>query len=379
VAKSKWILLFESNFPRVEGCFLFFRHPIKRYYRKFTFLLICLIVSICYRINGFCTEENKTVPKGFSLQAAENTEVTHENFLNKGIRFTSSAKYSDSEKKVRIGVVKDNIFDTPFFAGFDLSGRWEEDDRYKLKGQGRDIYVGTSITKQTKLTLKFENQDINMYRLNDNAPQTLKDSAGVKKVGDLALLFERSTLDDRYYPTKGTHQSLGWDFARRGLASDCSFNRLTLQFRGYTTPGKFFTYAFRTKVGWVEEFGSSSQVPYFERFFAGGTGTIRGYKGKHVGPQDDQNFPLGGDLLWVNNFEVRFPIYKKISGAYFLDAGNLWVRPNKFNFGDLKCGTGFGLRFATKWGVARLDYGIRLTHEKDEPPSRIHASFGIPF
>ncbi len=364
VAKNKWTLLFESNFPGVEGCF---------------FLLICLVIAIGYRTKGFCAEESKTVPDGFIFQAAENTDVIYKNFLNKGIRFTGSAKYTDSEKKIRAGVAKDNIFNTPFFAGFDLSRRWEGDDRYNLRGQGRDIYAGMNITEQTKLTLKFENEDIKMYRLSDNAPQLLKNSAGVKKAGDLALNFERSTLDDRYYPTKGAHQSLEWDFAKKGLASDCNFNRLTLQFRGYTTPGRFFTYAFRTKAGWVEEFDSSSQVPYFERFFAGGTGTIRGYKGKHVGPKDDQDLPLGGDLLWVNNFEVRFPIYKKLSGAYFIDAGSLWERPGKFSLEDLKCGTGFGLRYATKWGVARLDYGIRLTHEKDESRSVAHLSFGIPF
>lgn len=341
-------------------------------------LLICLILILSYRI-GFCAEENNTAPKGFNLQAAEQTEIVHENFLNKGIRFTSSLRYSDSEKKARVGMVKDNIFKTPFFSGFDISGRWEKDDRYKLLGEGQDIYTGINITKQIKLTLKFENQNIDMYRLSGSAPQTLRDSAKVRKVGDFAWIVERSLIDNRYSPTKGTYQSLEWDFARKGIVSDCSFNRLIVQFRGYTTPGKFFTYAFRSKAGWVEEFDSSSQVPYFERFFAGGTGTIRGYKGKHAGPKDDQNLPLGGDLLWVNNFEVRFPIYKKLSGAYFLDAGSLWARPDKFNFGDLKCGTGPGLRFATKWGIARLDYGIRLTHEKDEPSSRIHASFGVPF
>lgn len=70
---------------------------------------------------------------------------------------------------------------------------------------------------------------------------------------------------------------------------------------------------------------------------------------------------------------------KELTGAYFFDVGGLWSRPNKFSFEDLKCGTGFGLRYITKWGVARIDYGIRLTHDKDESRSRIHVSFGIPF
>lgn len=150
--------------------------------------------------------------------------------------------------------------------------------------------------------------------------------------------------------TSGDTSSLEWDYAAKGLGSDYNFNRLVWQLRGYTTPGrgKFFTFGFRTKLGWMEEFGNTNEVPYFERFFAGGSSTIRGYKGRQVGPKDTNNFSLGGDFFWVNNFEARFPIYKKLTGAYFFDVGSLWARPNKFSFSDLKCGTGFGLRCIIK-------------------------------
>jgi len=305
--------------------------------------------------------------------------LSYENFLGKKIRVTGSGKYGDREKRIRIGLLKEDIFNTPFFAGFDLSGRWEGDERYDLKGQGRDVYVGMNVTPKTKLTLKFENQDITMYKINGDAPQILKDNQGNSQVSDIAFILEKSSLDNRYYPTKGTYHSLEWDYATKGLGSDYDFNRLTWQSRGYITPGEFFTFMARTKLGWMEEFGETNDVPYFERFFAGGSSTIRGYKGRQVGPKDTNNLSLGGDFFWVNNLEARFPIYKKLTGAYFFDVGGLWARPNKFSFRDLKYGTGFGLRYITKWGVARLDYGIRLTHDRDEPRSRVHASFGIPF
>jgi predicted choloylglycine hydrolase len=319
--------------------------------------------------------------KGLNIQATEHLQFSHENFLNKKIKVTGSGKYGDREKRIRLGLMKEDIFNTPFFAGFDLAGRWEGDERYGLKGQGRDIYLGMQVSKKIKLTMKFENQDVTMYRISNDSPQILKDNAGASQVGDIALILERSSLDNRYYPTKGTHHSLEWDYAAKGLGSDYDFNRLIWQLRGYTTPGpgRFFTFMFRTKLGWMEEFGNTNEVPYFERFFAGGTSTIRGYKGKQAGPKDNRNLPLGGDLFWVNNFELRFPIWKKLTGAYFFDAGSLWVRPNKFSFEDLKCGTGFGLRYITKWGVARIDYGVRLAHEKDEPRSKVHVTFGIPF
>jgi len=319
--------------------------------------------------------------KGFNIEAKEHVQLSHENFLGKKIRITGSGKYGDREKRIRVGLLKEDIFSSPFFLGFDLSGRWEGDERYDLKGMGRDVYIGMNVTPKTKFTLKFENQDITMYKIDSNAPEILKDNQGNSQVTDIAFILEKSSLDNRYYPTKGTYHSLEWDYAVKGLGSDYNFNRLIWQWRGYISPetAKFFTFMARTKLGWMEEFGNTDEVPYFERFFAGGSSTIRGYKGRQVGPKDDRNLPLGGNFLWVNNFELRFPIYKKLTGAYFFDAGGLWLRPDKFSFNDLKCGTGFGLRYITKWGVARLDFGIRLTHDKDEPRTRIHASFGIPF
>ena len=81
----------------------------------------------------------------------------------------------------------------------------------------------------------------------------------------------------------------------------------------------------------------------------------------------------------MNNFEIRFPLYKKLSGAYFVDAGGVWPDARAFRLDELKCGTGPGLRLPTKWGVARLDLGIRLTRDKGEPRAVLHASFGVPF
>ena len=322
------------------------------------------------------TEQKKT---GFFLQAAEQVQLCHDNFLNKNIEVTASAKYDDTEKKIRMGIFKKDLLDTPFFAGVDLSGKLEKDERYHLKDIGTDFYGGKMLAEKIKLTLKFETQDVTMYRIASDAPQILKDNAGNSHVNNLALILERLSVNDKYYPTKGTQHKLEWDYSVKGLGSDYDFNRITWQSCKYYTPGSFFTFAFRTKLGWVQDFGNTNDVPYFERFFVGGSGTVRGYKGKQVGPKDSQDLPLGGDFSWVNNFEIRFPIYKQLKGDYFFDTGGLWSKPDEFNFNDLKCGTGLGFRYITPWGVARIDYGIRLSHDKNEPSSRLHLSFGVPF
>jgi outer membrane protein assembly factor BamA len=218
-----------------------------------------------------------------------------------------------------------------------------------------------------------------MKKVSKAAPEILRYSSGRSQVSNWDFLFERSTLDDRYYPRKGTFHSLEWDVAAKRMASNYSFNRITWQSRGYWTPGNFFTFMARTKVGWIESYGKTSMVPYFERFFCGGSSTIRGYRSRKVGPKDSDNLPLGGDFLWVNNFEARFPIFKKLTGACFFDAGSLWQDTGALHWNDMRYGTGVGLRYISPWGIIRADYGIRLRHDSSQPRSAYYLSFGMPF
>jgi outer membrane protein insertion porin family len=298
---------------------------------------------------------------------------------NNDIAVISSARYAEKDKAGRVGLVKDRLWGTALFAGVDYQSNWENDDRYHLTGQGGEAFVGLPVASQTKVTLKYGYRELHMFKVSDTAPQVFQDDQGRHAVADVGLVVERSTTDDKFYPTRGTLNRLEFDHAAAGLGSDYDFQRLEWQTRGYWTPGQFFTYAFRTKLGWVQAFDGSDEVPYAERYFAGGTGTVRGYSSRHVGPLDSADLPLGGDFLWVNNFETRFPLYKKLAGVVFLDAGGVWEKSGEFNARDLCYGTGVGLRYITRWGVLRLDYGVRLSHQSGESGSHFHASFGMPF
>jgi outer membrane protein assembly factor BamA len=308
---------------------------------------------------------------------------THKDFLKKqDLQITGGGRYSTRVKRIRLGLLQEHVLGSPFFIGAEGTGHLEKDARYKLKGAGFDVYGGMMVGKNTKMTIKFENEDVTMYRINDAiAPAFFQQDAGYHRVNTADLLFEHSTLNDQYYPTQGNNEKLEWDRSAKGLGSDYDFDRLEGQWRYYITPGegKFFTYAFRTKLGWVDNYGSSEDVPYFERFFAGGVGTIRGYGNYGVGPRDSNDLPLGGDLLWVSNAEVRFPLYKKLVGAYFIDLGDIWDKASDITTHTLKSSTGIALLYVTPWGVARVDWGIRTSRDKDEPSSTVEATFGIPF
>ncbi|MCK5178546.1 MAG: BamA/TamA family outer membrane protein, partial [Candidatus Omnitrophica bacterium] len=123
----------------------------------------------------------------------------------------------------------------------------------------------------------------------------------------------------------------------------------------------------RTRIGYVDAYGDSAAVPIFERFFAGGARSIRGYNERKVGPLDtNTNDPIGGEGLFTANIEYTIPIVEFVKLAAFFDTGNVWAEVEDFGSGDFKSGAGLGLRVKTPIGPVNLDYGYPLNDEPGE-------------
>ncbi|MDD5428784.1 MAG: BamA/TamA family outer membrane protein, partial [Candidatus Omnitrophica bacterium] len=122
--------------------------------------------------------------------------------------------------------------------------------------------------------------------------------------------------------------------------------------------------------GIAKAYSNTRDVPVYDRFYAGGANTIRGYKERSVGPRDSgSNDPVGGDAILIGNAELTFPIYEKIiKGAVFYDIGNVWPKIDDFldNATQFKSGTGVGVRVKTPLGPVRVDYGIPLTKNHED-------------
>ena len=140
---------------------------------------------------------------------------------------------------------------------------------------------------------------------------------------------------------------------------------------------------FRTRLGLADAYGDTDDVPIYERFFAGGAYSIRGYEERMVGPIDcvSKN-PLGGNSLLIGNIEYTYPVFDFLRFACFYDVGNVWKKLSDIGSGGFKSGVGFGVRIKTPIGPIRLDYGVPLSKQagEDEKKSgRVHFSMGSGF
>ena len=133
----------------------------------------------------------------------------------------------------------------------------------------------------------------------------------------------------------------------------------------------------RFRAGMADEFSPSERVPLHERFFLGGSNTIRGYKYQEVGPEDENDNYIGGKSFFVANVEYGFPIYEQLlRGVVFYDTGNAWRDSDDIDFGDMVSGVGIGARIMVPaLGPVQIDYGYGI----ERKGTRLHFSMGYTF
>jgi translocation and assembly module TamA len=112
---------------------------------------------------------------------------------------------------------------------------------------------------------------------------------------------------------------------------------------------------------------SEFSLPPDQRFYAGGSGTIRGYRYQSVGPIFPNGNPIGGTAINAGSVEYRQRIGENWGSAVFLDGGNVSKNLNPLK-GELKLGAGAGVRYYTPIGPIRLDIAIPLQRRSGENP-----------
>ncbi len=164
----------------------------------------------------------------------------------------------------------------------------------------------------------------------------------------------------------GSHTSLGAD-----VTSVAAFT----QFKLLRPFSKVFNWSQSYQLGTI---ATEDGVPFVDRLRTGGEFSVRGYPRDSLGPLNDEGVAIGGELLFVMNQEVHFPIWKNLRGLGFFDAGNVWVRPSDFEL-DLFKASGLGLRYHSPFGPIRLDVAFPLDRREIDPTHKIYVGYANIF
>jgi len=188
-----------------------------------------------------------------------------------------------------------------------------------------------------------------------------------------------NTSDSLLNPTHGTVLRGRIDNSTTALISDFSFVKLVLEARHYLPLSQRLLLATRLKLGGIEPYGASTEVPFNVRFFAGGPGSVRGFELNRLGPVNSEGDPIGGMSLIEGSAELRFPLFGDFGAVLFVDFGNVFSSSFTYRFGDLRYAVGPGLRYNTPVGPLRLDVGIIVDRRPGENFGHIEFSIGQAF
>ena len=133
--------------------------------------------------------------------------------------------------------------------------------------------------------------------------------------------------------------------------------------------------------GVADSYGSTDQVPFYDRYYLGGLYSLRGFKYRSISPRQlssGSKEPVGGDTYYFGSAEYSLPIIERLRFAMFYDIGNVMYNPYTFNFSDYNSNWGLGLRLNLPIGPLRLDYGIPIHHDKNNGGSG-RFQFGVGF
>ncbi len=169
-----------------------------------------------------------------------------------------------------------------------------------------------------------------------------------------------------FSPESGINLSLGYKVNGYIFGSDFNYTRLWGNARTYLDLGKAVL-ALRVMAGGISSADSSRFIPVEDRFYSGGSNSIRGWNRSELGPKRESGTPLGGNSIFESNIEIRYPLVWRLSLVAFFEAGNVWEKSWSYDFNNLGYTAGSGLRIETPIGPVRFDVGVPLWNEKKSP------------
>ncbi len=293
-------------------------------------------------------------------------------FTGGGQQLSVRAETGSLRSNQRLSFTEPWLFDYPISGGFDLYRIQRQRDSssgyaFDQKTLGGDLRLGKQFSDYVQGDVVYKRENITIENFDTGVSADLLAEEGENTVSSVGVGLSRDTRDSMFNPTKGLYLSGGADLAGGPFGGDKDFYRLQSR-ATYDIPLKFDSVLeFRVHTGIVDEYGDSTRVPIFERFFAGGARSIRGYDERKVGPIDAASEdPTGGEALLVGNIEYIIPLVDFLKLATFFDVGNVWTSIDQFGQGEYKSGFGLGFRVKTPIGPINLDYGYPLNDEPGE-------------
>lgn len=314
------------------------------------------------------------------------------NFYGGSRQFELAGLYSGLERRAAASIRQPTFLVPDLDASVTGFLRFDTEDNYTVERLGASTRFGYRVSRriQTSASLTVERADFSNFDEGVLIPELGRDFINPSRLMNLDLRTFYDGTDSLFMPSRGFRADLAYQIGLPVASFDYGYHKATFLFAAYREVREGWVVAAKVLPGAISTFGGEqARVPLFQRLFAGGSTSVRGYERRQLGPKDDPAAfgqtrdpePIGGNTLFETSLELRFPIRGNFRGAAFVDAGNVWPKVGDLALGDLRYTPGIGVRYVTPIGPIRLDAARRTSGKEEDflPGWVFHISIGNAF
>ena len=305
-------------------------------------------------------------------------DIRDRNFLGRGMSLGGGLRYEPDLRSARALFSVPTLRRSPIRTNLFLNVRGEEQQDEQIKAEEDEINLSFEQRWRVSRAIEYSWGYSSVWRDGRLTHATGEETLGFD--GVLASLNGAAVIDrrDSFFDAKrGWFGSVSLQWGQREFGSDVDYLR-TLIRGSYYQPLGPVVLAGNVRWGRLVPLGGPLTLTIFDLFFnAGGTESVRGYSQDALSAYSFFDAPLGGTKLLVGNAELRAPLFWRLSGVLFADAGNTFANAQPIRLDELGVGLGFGLRIKTPLAPIRIDLGFPRSF--GETGVRWHFSIGQMF
>ncbi|MDW3095207.1 MAG: outer membrane protein assembly factor BamA [Gammaproteobacteria bacterium] len=325
-----------------------------------------------------------------SQGAVVTTSVSQDNFLGTGKQVSFQINTSS------VNTVYDISYSDPFYTidgvsrGFGFSYISTDAEEADISDFDSDQFslranYGIPLTEVDRVGVIGEIRTTEISTndsTSDEVNEFLNDNGDDYITFNLSGLYTHDSRNRRIFGTKGLYHRTRFEFTVP--SSDLEYYKGSHENIWLFPLNEIFTLSTRSEIGYGDSFGSTTDLPFFEKFRAGGTGSVRGYRDNTLGPQDSRDDAFGGNFLTTAGVEIFFPIpalydASRFRLGIFADMGNVFEDYDDFETSELRGSAGLGVNLITGLGGITLSFSSPFNDDEDDETEPFQFEFGTSF
>jgi outer membrane protein insertion porin family len=314
--------------------------------------------------------------------------VSQSNLFGSGNTLSTQLNTSKVNQNISVSYTNPYFTDEGMSRGFDIYKRNVNAtniavSQYTSATVGAGVRFGVPINEDQNISfgLSAEQSSIGLTALSPQRYINYVAAFGSTNTTVLSTLgWGRDTRDSAIYTTEGSVQHAYMEMALPVM--DMRYYKLNYDNQWFYPVSSNFTLMTNAMLGKGGGYGGK-QMPFFKNFYAGGTGSVRGYQPNSLGPRDATNLPLGGTSRIVGSMELMTPIPgikdKSVRLSAFLDGGAVYGPGDLPGSAGLRYSTGAAVTWLSPMGPLKFSYGVPLNKQSIDNLQKFQFTLGSMF